>query len=638
MLSPQTVTLDNFFEAGGKLSQVIPDYEVRQEQLDMARQVYHCFQNGGLMMVEAGTGIGKTLAYLIPALLWSMETGERVLVSTSSLHLQDQILNKDLPILKSVFEHNFKVAFFKGRENYICLRKLHQHLTNEDLFTEQQASYEQIEQWIHKTDIGEKNYIEPHPSDEIWNTIASRTSSCIHNKCDFFLQCYYFRARKTTFDAEVVVINHHLLMSHCLLANETGKNVLPKFNALIIDEAHELDKIATRQLSQSASFFQFRKIVQDLQTHPVLNDNMSYELEDVLQEAKLYFKEWHEQIKKNKSNLLVQPYSPNPQFIQKLENYTVYLENKSVEYEDGLKMDLLEKTDRIYAFIKKLNEIENQLNSNCVYWSEYNEDPLSVRLESAPIDISSDLKKMVFDRLQIGVLVSATLTINQSFQYYQKNLGIEDCQTLYLSSPFNYDQNMCVKIDTQLSSPSQNGYEEQLSQKIINAITHTKGGTLVLFTNIELMQSVFQKVKKDCLDLYGYKALMQGNEFSKIQLIDQFYQSEHSVLFGVHSFWTGIDLKGNILRQVIITRLPFLVPDHPLTKAKMQKEKDQGHDGFNNYYLPEAILLFRQGIGRLIRSGQDKGNILILDTRVVTQRYGKYFLQSLPTKNIQIIS
>ncbi len=689
------------FAADGMMAH-LKGFEPRDEQVRMAFAVAEAFNRDRVVLVEAGTGTGKSLAYLIPSILWAVRNNERVVVSTNTINLQEQLIKKDLPFLARNSAVEFKAALVKGRSNYACLRKLEHAEAEPALFPdESSAELTTIIEWSHSCQDGCRSDLAFIPHAGTWEEICCEADQCGRSRCKHFGRCFFYRARRESSAARVLVVNHALLLSDIVLRKETGYDataILPPFTRLIFDEGHHLEDVATSHLSltitRSGILKQLQRLVPQKANRAGLLTIISSRITRDLPESQ-------EGLYAELSGLLESHLLPKAHDLTGITEQTMDWLALSVEHEGGgtvagreQKLRVtpevertpfwLECRQRLHALADAVNDytsslrtlvlrtkdlpeklqekladqlldtsgIEGRLQSMAdgllfftteaegyCRWIETKRGSRGVqaRLSAAPLDISAQLKESVLDKLKTIIVTSATLTVGGEFNYLKKRTGFgllpkERLSELQLASPFNYARQVFVAIPEDMPEPTAPGFRDALEQHILKAVTISRGGAFILFTSYDLLNRVFQTLSP-ALARLGLSSLKQG-ETGRHALLTQFRADKNAVLFGTDSFWEGVDVKGDALRLVIIARLPFQVPTEPVQQARAEKIKADGGDPFREFSVPQAVIKFRQGFGRLIRSRDDRGAVLILDRRVLNKSYGRIFLRSLPDTEI----
>jgi len=672
-------------------------YEQRDEQLRMALNVAEAFNHDRVTLVEAGTGTGKSLAYLVPAILWAVRNNQRVVVSTNTINLQEQLIRKDLPFLARNSQVEFKAALVKGRGNYACLRKLENAEAEPSLFPDDaSAELTAIIEWSKACQDGCKSDLAFTPKGSTWEEVCCEADQCSRSRCKHFNRCFFYRARRDASAARVLVVNHALLMSDIVLRKETGYDataILPPFSRLIFDEGHHLEDVATSHLSltisRGAILKQLHRLVpqkanraglltiistrltRDLpETMEALYTELSALLESHLLPKVHDLGQLTEQTMDwlaltlerevggpagREQKLRITPAVEQGAFWQECRQRLHALADAVNDYTQSLRALLRRCEDIPDKLREKLGDqlldtagIEGRLQAMAdgllffiadaegyCRWMEATKGTRGVqaRICAAPLDISAQVKETILDRIKTIIVTSATLTVGGDFKYLKQRTGFgllppERLSELRLASPFDYASQVFVAIPDDMPEPTAPGFREALEERILRAVAIAKGGAFILFTSYDLLNRVYSALAPDLARL-GLVALKQG-ETGRHALLARFRKEQNAVLFGTDSFWEGVDVKGEALRLVIIARLPFQVPTEPVQQARAEQIQAGGGDPFREYSVPQAVIKFRQGFGRLIRSRDDRGAVLILDRRVTTKGYGKIFLRSLP--------
>ena len=639
--------LEKVFGRNGLIEKNLKSYEFREQQLEMAKAVSQAFEDSVHLIVEAGTGVGKSFAYLIPAIDFAISQSERVVVSTNTISLQEQLIHKDIPFLSEILPYDFKAVLVKGRSNYLCLRRLHNLLSYErGLFDskDEVEDLERIRQWSEKTRDGSLADLEPQPMQTVWSRVCAERDMCLGmNLCPYGKSCFYQRARNNIYNANILVVNHHLLFSDLSLKdNGTGYSVLPKYKYLVIDEAHNIENTATEHIGISISKYSMLYLMDSICNRDRKGGlfirlgvpSLVGEVDSVRKEITTFF----DKIEKWSSD---EPSGVKRIHEKNFQENTLSVPLKKIE---SILTGLLpsakneEEEKEINAFIercRKANEdidcILSQLLDDHVYWVELSRDRIAnVTLNAAPINVSVELSPNLFDKMNSVILTGATLSTNLSFDYLKNRIGIKDGRELLLGSPFDYAKQVKLYIPKKMPDPSDNeAFVSSAIEKIKYYISLTQGKAFVLFTSYKMMNDVYKSLIS-WFNEQGIKAFVQGEGMSRHTMLEEFKKDINSVLFGTSSFWEGVDVQGEALSNVIVVRLPFSVPTHPVIEARIEDIENKGGNPFMEYNLPEAIIRLKQGFGRLIRTKSDTGIVVILDPRIKTKYYGKYFLNSLP--------
>ncbi len=636
--------LNSIFSENGLIAQNLNDFEFRPQQLQMANAVWGAVCSNQHLIVEAGTGVGKSLAYLEPAICWSVENSEKIVISTYTKTLQEQLINKDLPFLQRILDINFRFALCVGGQNYACLRRFHQG-HQYDLFETKtelnQATH--IASWLEETETGLYSDLDFQPTESIWGKVCREADLCLGKKCAHRRNCFYNRARQEQARADILVVNHHLFFANLI----SGGKVLPNFDAVVFDEAHTLEDVATQYLGIEVSNLGIKRLLDSIfnprskkgflnrikSFAPAKAKEIKGAQNQVRQAAQVFFSElvtkfndasgvFRVQTKNFIVNSLKDP------LIELCTSLSSALDDIS---DDEDRIQLKSYISRARGVIAGLETIVNQEFPDYVYWIEiFNRSHYSrYSLYAAPVDISEQFRLQVLDRIAVIVLTSATLSTNGNFKYIKKSLGIDEASELLLSSPFDYSNNALVYIPRKaLPDPSREyqAYQEEAIAQIKEILKVTNGKAFVLFTNYKMLEAANDLLSRDFPE---FSILKQGSA-PRYKLLSKFRNEKQSVLLGTNTFWQGVDVPGKALECVIITKLPFAVPDDPIIEAKMQLLRAQNKDPFLTYQLPQAIIMFRQGFGRLIRRKTDVGLVAVLDPRIKTRFYGRTFLGALP--------
>ena len=616
-----------FGEAGTVAQAMQTAYEHRPQQLLMAGAVEKALASKAHLIVEAGTGVGKSLAYLVPAVLWAREENSRVVVATYTKALQQQLVQKDLPFLKKVLG-DFRYALCVGGENYLCLRRFDQ-LRMGDLYEEnEREALNRLFAWSTGTRTGLRSELEVEPSPALWAKACRQADLCFGKDCSFHRDCYYLKTKVIEQQAHILVANHHLFFADMA----TGGNVLPQYKAVIFDEAHQIEGVATDYLGVELTNFSVRYLLDALlsqRTRKGLLTRLMIQSGDV--QVVRGMVEGLRVISDNFFLNLHPILHKDPALRIRQRNIVPdILSAPLADLKDAL-LDLDAETHEeeleIKAFAGRAQSMSSAVRINLeqsaegfVYWAE--RENMRYRLVASPIDVAGMLRENLFGKTQSAVLTSATLSAAGSFAYIRNRLGLDAPAELLLDSPFNFEQQALLYISPGLDDQQAGGYQERFDAELHAVLSITKGRTLVLFTSYGQLRKSAEAMRRDLPEL---GVLCQG-EMPAYRLIEQFKAVPHAVLFGTASFWQGIDVPGDALQCVVIAKLPFAVPDEPIIEARMERLKNP----FREFQIPQATLLFRQGFGRLIRTKTDRGAVAVLDSRIMTKNYGSSFLKSIP--------
>jgi predicted DnaQ family exonuclease/DinG family helicase len=690
-------TIRDFFNVGGALEENFGIYELRDSQKQMAEAVARAFNQMEFLVVEAGTGTGKSMAYLLPAIRWGIQNYGpfgRTIISTNTKNLQEQLFFKDIPILHSILKEKFKVVLLKGKGNYLCLDKWDTILKDMQfrLSVDERIHILSLYFWIKHTetgDISENNAFRPEKNMGLWSKFIAENNYCPAKNCKHYHQCFLMRARNNARDAHLVLVNHSLLFSDL----STNQAILSEYTNVILDEAHNIERVATEYLGVEISLWNFRDVFRKLYQKEQIETGILAQMKKRIQLSDMdaakkelvmghldriisridkgwpiiqgFFKELTIQLRYflpeteniGYSNRI--RYQRDTGLIDKMEPYFIeaigyikeilYGINDLIELLKDIPENSFNFQKQIYqelqAQFSQMDDLKNNLDflikaewDNWVYWFELpNRDSSSdSRLYGAPLNISEILSEKFYSNLNTAIFTSATLTVGQSFEYFLHRVGLdrvprERLETLALSSPFNYEKQVLLAVPAFFPDPRAVEFKSAVESFIEQLVREQKRGTLVLFTSYSMLNNLYGALRSK-FDTEKVQIFAQGKSGSRHAIINQFKENTESYLFGTDSFWEGIDVPGQALEILLIAKLPFDVPSDPVVQAKADMIRKKNGNPFMEYTVPEAVIKFRQGFGRLIRHRNDYGAVIILDNRVVKKMYGRMFLQSLPVK------
>ena len=642
-----------FFSEHGPLSKA-RNFEFRPQQQEMAARVAQALEEEQHLIVEAGTGVGKSLGYLVPSVLFALERHKKAIVSTHTINLQEQLLNKDIPILKKVLSVEFEAALMKGRQNYLCPRRLERALQNEqELFTgPERSELQRLAEWARTTRDGSLSDLSVEPDPKVWAQVCSEAHICTQKTCGQDPRCFYQQARKRLLAADVIVLNHTLLfilLGSPDMQQERESGFLFPNDFVVFDEAHTVEQVASKQIGIGVSQYGLRSTIQRLYNtrtrkglFTIMRDaagvRLAAELVDDVDkffsavESKSNFRKGRE-FRVREVDFVPDTITARLTALQARVADVVKRADDEI-----LKAELQEFGRRIRDARDGISIFLEQSALEHVYWVERTgKTERFLALNAAPIDLAPVLRRMLFRQSCCCVMTSATLAVGRpDLAYLRARIGAMDVEPLQLGSPFDFHKQMKIFVVQKIPDPRDAGYQKALEHWIAHFVQKTDGCAFVLFTSYRDMQHVAGAMEKFFV-ANEMNLLVQGGGAPRSKLLEQFKSIPRSVLFGTDSFWGGVDVPGEALSNVIITRLPFAVPDHPLTEAKLELIEERGGDPFTEYSLPEAVLKLRQGVGRLIRAKTDHGIIVILDNRIATKPYGRAFMQALPKCPVEII-
>jgi ATP-dependent DNA helicase DinG len=628
------------FGPEGLIAQAHPEYEHRPGQIDMARAVLRAFEEQHHLIVEAGTGTGKTLAYLVPAVASALAGRGRVIISTGTKNLQEQLMEKDIPFLQSILPKPFAATYMKGRSNYLCLNRLSRAEGSPVLEGLEEVDYfEEVCDWARQTQIGDRAELANLPEGlSFWRHIDARPDTCLGQKCPDFDPCFITRMRDRAKEADIVVVNHHLFFADLALRHGNYGSVLPDYTAVILDEAHLIEDVASEYFGSQVSNYQVDDLVRDIGMLKLEDAEVDREVTKSAARMSRFadnfwmgFREGRGEegrypivpgtfAKRNvhgefEATPLGDLYSSLDGAITRLETTLDAIQDKNPDVESIVR--------RLRQLRFDLQFIVTGVDKKFVYWVERR--TRGVFLRASPIDVAGLLQDKLFDSVPTVVLTSATLSSGGNFAFIRDRLGLDAADDLIAESIFDYESQAILYLPSKMPDPRSREWSDAAADEVIRILNATQGRAFVLSTSVAGMQSLFENVWAEV----EFPCLVQGSA-SKGQLLNRFRETPNAVLFATSSFWQGVDVRGEQLSCVIIDKLPFAVPTDPIVAARQRYIEDSGGSSFHEYSVPQAIIALKQGLGRLIRSTTDRGVLAILDPRLRTKPYGRTFLRSLP--------
>ncbi len=622
----EEITIEGVFGPGGVLEKRHPGYEFRPSQLAMAKLAEEAFEKRQHTVIEAGTGTGKTLAYLIPAI----RSGRRVVVSTATKSLQEQLFQKDVPFLQKHFAPNLKAAMMKGRANFLCRQKVHQMDGQASLKGIDEVDwFTQIRDWSKLTETGDRSELTFLPDDaELWNRIDARSDLCTGQKCAEFQSCFITAMHQRAQEADLIIVNHHLFFADLAIRQEDFGSILPEYSAVVFDEAHEIEDVASDYFGRQLSSYRFEELARDtdnmLRVLQIDAAPLRRHLARLRERARSFFERFPEREGRY-------PFGPAERhaFLDSSREEYGELASAVKRVESELSA-LTPKPEEVMAMARRAAEMRRELaflmeseEKTYVYW--YERRGRGVFLAATPIDVSQILREKLFEQFDTVVLTSATLAVGGRFDYLKQRLGVIPANERVLPQEFDYPDQALLYIPRALPDVRNPAFAASAAEEIARLLEISKGRAFCLFTSYVQMRDIYERVSSRV----KFPLMLQGTAPRSI-LLDRFRSTPHAVLFATSSFWQGVDVPGAQLSCVIIDKLPFAVPSDPIVAARVRALEEDGRNAFAEYQIPEAVLALKQGFGRLIRSKTDRGVLSILDNRIRRMQYGKIFLESLP--------
>lgn len=668
----------HYLSKSGPLAKLSDHYEERPSQMELVRGIANGFNRNAIGVFEAGTGVGKSYAYLIPSLLWAVQNKERIVVSTGTINLQQQLTEKDIPAAEKIVGKKIKAVLVKGRQNYLCLRRLSDAGTERDLFSEDTEIFDKIADWAKETKTGDRSDLSFMPPESVWARVNSEADACLGLRCPFREKCFVMRVRKEASDANLLVVNHHLLFadieSRMNGAGYDDTAVLPPYRRIVFDEAHGIESAATSFFSEALNRFKILKQLNLLfrqrrgssagflfTVQALAREDYTAEVQEAIGTVKGAVQALEESVYDMLENdFSLRLYAATaPRFVNVLHGLS-YLQKQTAKV-TGLVRDMMETIDdedrdvpALYetkAVLRRLDDM-TALCAQFLSWEEHPESvfwlekrrlgpsvakntdqPFYVQFYQTPLDIAPLMNSGVFEPMKSVICTSATLSISGSFSFWQKRVGVcfvekNRVHAGVFPSPFPYKSNMLLAVPKDAPFPDSRDFQPYVEQAVVRLIEKAGGRTLVLFTSYDALRRSCEYARS-VLRLSGITILKQGDD-DRFRLLSAFKDDTSSVLFATDSFWEGVDVPGDALSQVIIVKLPFGVPNDPVFAARSELIQRRGGSPFMELSVPEAVIKFRQGFGRLIRRSDDRGAVVVLDRRLVEKQYGRIFLSSIP--------
>ncbi len=676
-LEPEKVAA--YLDTGGAFSSFFDSYEPRIPQLKLTKAISKAFNENAVGVFEAGTGVGKSLAYLLPAMIWAKQNKKRVVISTGTINLQQQLIEKDVPTAKKILgsQYDLKAMLIKGRHNFVCLRRLSQTLQENDLFSAGTEELQKIHDWVMDAKEGSLSELDFLPAEAVWSSVCSEPDNCLANKCPYFSGCFVMKMKREAEISSILIANHHILFADLAVRADgfgyTGTAVLPAFENLIIDEAHTIEEAASAFFSDELSRFYLHKQINLLYRskrgkqsgllHTLISVSDSAELFTqiiaLLEQTIVSFNMLEEKTisflqNKPSKSLMQITLSEVSELLKFIKNFydnifdlTIKLEKIINSIDDEKKDEDLENVLKdSFVVLRRLKKAA-VLMEHFLTWKDFPNDVFwfekirlsqgeAVRFIQTPLVLAPIMRRSVFLPMASVICVSATLKIADNFDFWLGRTGLKNFTekrifTEYFQSPFPYEKNVVFNIPTDLPMPDEDSFQENVNKKVLDLLETTQGKSLILFTSYTSLKTTCEYVRSKIM---GDIDILQQGEEDRMRLLNKFKENISSCLFATTSFWAGVDVPGESLSHVILVKLPFSVPTDPIFQARSDLIEKSGGNSFMQLSVPEAVVQFRQGFGRLMRSNKDRGIVTVLDKRILVKRYGEMFIRSIP-KTIQ---
>ena len=620
-------TMDDFFGENGLLAKQLDRFEFRSEQLRMAGAVEKALQEKRFLIAEAGTGTGKTLAYLIPSII----SNKKVVISTATKNLQEQIYYSDVPLLHNTLKLNFRAAYMKGRNNYLCFSRFERFKAQPTFLSSGEAArFQDISHWAYSTATGDRSELEDLPDDySPWNAICSDANLCLGQKCQYVKECFITLLKQRAQKADVLIVNHHLFFADLMLKVTGYGEVIPDYDAIVFDESHQIEEIATHYFGMSVSNYRLDELTRDIMRELKQAECNPRHFQSLLDKLQACYPPFFQHFNSKQPRYRLRQHHLTGEVLTALSALLNSLAALSSSLDN-----LSPKTEAIEALSRRAQEIHHQLtfiieasDPAYVYWCEVRGKGMFLR--ASPIEVGELLNNALFEEKDTIIFTSATLSTDRHFNFFREQIGLSQKKgitELILDSHFDYSKQAILYLPQDLPAPDQKTFTLSAARKIETILETTRGRAFVLFTSYKNMTEIYHYLN----GTIPFTLLLQG-EKTKSLLLKHFKEDLHSVLFATASFWEGVDVQGEALSCVIIDKLPFDPPTEPMVEAKIDYITSRGGNAFRSYQIPSAIISLKQGLGRLIRNSEDRGILAILDKRIVTRSYGQQFLASIPS-------